>query len=260
MHTRDHNNPLRYALGWILTYVVLVTISDAVSESLGLPALTSIVLAALTIFLLVHLHRTNRSASYGIRRAEPGTLPRVLFFLPLFAISVIQFMKGVAPGLTAEAIFFTVVLVSSVALLEELIFRGFLLQALRARGGVTRAIIISGVTFGLGHIVNVVRGASTGADQALQIVAASLIGIALAYCVVLTGSILPGVIIHATFNLSGSLTPHTTPWDLAIIGPIAVVSAVYIMILHKQLKAHGPAPTAKANPSTTNPGAAPIQR
>ena len=81
---------------------------------------------------------------------------------------------------------------TAVGFVEELLFRGFLLQALRARRNLTYAIIISGVTFGIGHIVNLLRGWSL-TDQAIQIVAAVLIGIALAYCAVLTGSILPAL-------------------------------------------------------------------
>ena len=86
----------------------------------------------------------------------------------------------------------------------------------------------------LGHIVNLLRGYSI-TDQALQLVAAILIGIALAYCTALTGSILPGVVFHALFNLSGTLTNHSTLWDAVTVGAIAVVMIGYIAVLRGQL-------------------------
>jgi len=96
------------------------------------------------------------------------------------------------------------------------------------------------VTFGIGHIVNLLRGWSL-TDQAIQIVAAVLIGIALAYCAVLTGSILPGVVFHALFNLSGTLTNHSVLWDSVTVGVISIVMIAYILILRNRLVSAGQA-------------------
>lgn len=45
-----------------------------------------------------------------------------------------------------------------VGFIEELIFRGFLFKAM-AKDGIKSAIIVSSITFGLGHIINLVNGA-----------------------------------------------------------------------------------------------------
>ncbi|XTR52033.1 CPBP family intramembrane glutamic endopeptidase [Pseudarthrobacter sp. So.54] len=176
---------------------------------------------------------------------QPGTLPPTLFYLPLFAIAFLAYTKGFAPGLDLEAIVFAILLMAAVGFIEELLFRGFLLQALRTRGSFTRAIIISGVTFGLGHIVNLLRGYSP-TDQALQVVAAVLIGIALAYCVALTGSIMPGVAFHILFNISGTITAHSVVGDSVTVGIIAAVMIPYILFLRNRLATTGPAVSAPA--------------
>ncbi|TFB72524.1 CPBP family intramembrane metalloprotease [Cryobacterium glaciale] len=99
-----------------------------------------------------------------------------------------------------------------VGFVEELIFRGFLFQAILAKKTVLRAIYLSGITFGLGHIVNLLRGYS-GFDQLIQLVAAIVIGIALGYVVAITRSILPVVLFHILFNISGALTTHDVVWE-----------------------------------------------
>ena len=76
---------------------------------------------------------------------------------------------------------------ANVGYLEELLFRGYLLEAIEQDKGRRRAVIISGITFGLGHIVNIFRG-----YQALELVAqiagAIAIGLVLALLVVETGT------------------------------------------------------------------------
>lgn len=240
--------PIWHALIWIAVYIVAVNIGDLVGERLSFPGMTSLVLVALSGVLLLYLRAGHRLSFYGIRRVEPGTMPLTLFYVPLFAIAFVQYGKGFATGLDWQRVLFAIVLVVAVGFIEELLFRGFLLQALRTRGNLTRAILISGVTFGIGHIVNLLRGYSL-TDQALQLVGAILIGIALAYCMVLTGSILPGVAFHALFNLSGTLTAHSVVGDTITVGVIAIVMIPYILFLRNRLAKAGPAVQMIAAPT-----------
>lgn len=91
--------------------------------------------------------------------------------------------------------------------------------------------------------MNLLRGYSP-TDQALQLIAAVLIGIALAYCMVLTGSILPGVAFHVLFNLSGTPTSHSFLGDTVTVGVVAIVMIPYILFLRNRLAKVGPARTA----------------
>ena len=244
MRKLQDTKPIVHALIWIAIYIVSVNIGDFFVEILGFPGFTSIGLIALSIVLIVYLRVGGRLAFYGVRSVQPGTLPAALFYLPLFAIAFLQYAKGFAPDLDLQIIVYAILLMTAVGFIEELLFRGFLLQALRTRGTSTRAIIISGVTFGIGHIVNLLRGYSL-TDQALQLVAAVLIGIALAYCAVLTGSIMPGVAFHVLFNISGTIAAHSVLWDSVMVGIIAVVMIPYILFLRNRLAKVGPAPALK---------------
>lgn len=240
MRKLQDTKPIGHALIWIAIYIVAVNIGDLLGEELGFPGFTSFVLIALSIVLVVYLRVGGRLASYGVRSVQSGTLPAVLFYLPLLAIAFLEYAKGLAADLDLQIIVYAILLMAAVGFIEELLFRGFLLQALRMRGSLNRAIIISGVTFGLGHIVNLLRGYSL-TDQALQVVAAVLIGIALAYCVALTGSIMPGVAFHVLFNISGTITAHSMLGDSLTVGIIAVVMIPYILFLRNRLAKVGPA-------------------
>lgn len=243
MRKLQDTKPIGHALIWIAIYIVAVNLGDNFGQMLDFPGLTSIVLVALSAVLIIYLRAGGRLAFYGVRSVQLGTLPSVLFYLPLFAIAFLEYAKGFAPDLDLQIILSAILLMAAVGFIEELLFRGFLLQALRTRGNLNRAILISGITFGLGHIVNLLRGYSL-TDQALQVVAAVLIGIALAYCVALTGSIMPGVAFHVLFNISGTITAHSVLWDSVTVGIIAVVMIPYILFLRNRLAKAGAALTA----------------
>lgn len=233
-------HPLAHALIWIAVYIVAVNIGDAVGELLAFPSLTGILLIVLSVVLVVSLRGARRLAFFGLRRVQPGRGRSTLWYVPLFAIVLVPYVNGFAVGLDAPRVLSALLLVAGVAFVEELLFRGFLLQALRSQGSTTSAILISGVTFGVGHVVNLLRGYAL-AEQLLQIVAAVVIGIALAYCAVLTGSILPGIVFHALFNLGAALTPSTVRADAITVAVIAVVMIPYVLFLRARFARVGPA-------------------
>jgi sodium transport system permease protein len=82
------------------------------------------------------------------------------------------------------------------AICEELAFRGFILSGLRKPGHKWRAIIVSSLFFGFTH------------SMFQQSLIASLVGTVIAYIAVQTGSILPGILYHATHNSLLLLASH----------------------------------------------------
>lgn len=222
-------------MAWIAIYIAAMNLGAFLAEAY--PAITWAtggVLAILSIALLVYVAKSGTAATYWVKSPEGGTLPSALYLAPLFAVAFFQYAKGIDPQLDLGAVAAAVLLVVCVGFIEELLFRGFLLRALREKGSLNRAVLISGATFGIGHIINLANGYS-GADQLIQMVAAVVIGIALAYCVALTGSILPGVAFHALFNLSGTVTVASTSMDTYILGAVIVVMVPYILYLRRQL-------------------------
>jgi sodium transport system permease protein len=97
------------------------------------------------------------------------------------------------------------------AICEEVAFRGFILSGLRRLGHKWWAIGLSAVFFGLAHTV------------VQQSIAAAALGIVIAYLAIQSGSLVPGMLFHASYNalmLASSLLPQhaadvTARWPAA---------------------------------------------
>lgn len=87
-----------------------------------------------------------------------------------------------------------VVLAAVPAIAEEFFFRGFLLSGLRSALPRWRAIMLSAVLFGLFHVI--VR------DMLLfeRLISSTMMGVALGWVCIRTGSVLPGMLLHVLNN------------------------------------------------------------
>lgn len=87
--------------------------------------------------------------------------------------------------------------------IEEIIFRGFLLKAIEKRRGLKVAIIISSVTFGIGHILNLVS--QPGFETFLQVIYAIAFGFMFVYVFLKTKSLWPCIILHSIIDFTAML-------------------------------------------------------
>jgi membrane protease YdiL (CAAX protease family) len=98
-----------------------------------------------------------------------------------------------------------------------------------------RAVLISGVTFAIGHIVNLLRGYTT-ADQINQVVIGIFIGIVLALIVALTNNIIPCVLYHIFFNISGTITNSNLKLETYMVVITSIICLFYSIYLIKVFK------------------------
>ena len=87
-----------------------------------------------------------------------------------------------------------------VGFLEEMIFRGLLFNAMLKDSSKT-AIIVSSITFGMGHIINLING--SGAElipNLMQVVYASAVGFMFVMIYYRTKSLFVCIITHGLFN------------------------------------------------------------
>jgi membrane protease YdiL (CAAX protease family) len=120
-----------------------------------------------------------------------------LYWLPVVLLGV-PFVGGVRP-LTADALGVLVVAYAATAVFEEGLWRGVMLGLLRPTG-LWRAVLVSSLLFGLGHLGNsALRGPS--AIIAAQAFGAAVQGVGFAALRLRTNTIWPLIVLHAVHDL-----------------------------------------------------------
>lgn len=193
-------NELNFALVWIGIYCLLQSLANPLSERIGIAYLANAIFSILqSLILLTFIRKNNLQKQYGLCKSQiPAKY--FLYYIPLFILATTNFWNGIAYNANlAETICFIICMLH-VGFLEEIIFRGFLFQAM-AKDNVKTAIIISSVTFGLGHVINLINGSDIFANL-LQITGAMAIGFLFVILYERSKSLLPCIMTHAAINIT----------------------------------------------------------
>jgi uncharacterized protein len=233
-------SPVWHAVAWIGIYVVLVGVGDWLSELVGVPnTATTVLLAVLSALLILYLRRDGWIRFYGVRRFRRSDVNGTLLYVPLALIAVMQYTKGLRDDLGLTSVLLIIALMICVGFLEELIFRGMLFRGIQRTSSLMRAVVISGVTFGVGHIVNLARG-MTPVEQAIQIGFGVVLGIVLALLFAVTGTIVPLIAFHTLLNISGNVTVANPASESLMLAATTVICAGYAVYLVSVLRRRGP--------------------
>lgn len=216
-------NALTFALVWIGIYVVLLSLAENLSDVLTKNAAAAALCAAMTVFLFVWLGKNGLRELFGLCRPVGGAR-WYLYYLPLVVIASVNLWCGVTQKLPAGITALYAFRMLCVGFLEELIFRGFLYKAL-CREGETKAAIISALTFGIGHIVNLLNGAAF-VPTLLQIVYAVAIGFLFVVLFRRSGSLVPCILTHGVLNALSVFSLEPDYRTQCIISLVLIVLAV----------------------------------
>jgi len=126
-------------------------------------------------------------------------LPIVMMVVLLILVVALGFdaPEGAVPG--TPAIIALLATIALVGLFEELLFRGILFQGSEKVSGPITALVLSSVALGLMHHVNWVEGPPLD-DTTVQVFHAMTGGFLYGALMLMTGSIWPGVILHAVWD------------------------------------------------------------
>lgn len=237
-------NEVTFAILMIVIYIVGTVISENITAGIGIEKLVPAIFhSILAVAVLVWIIRNGYAEKYGL--TVPGyKLSKVWFFIPLVVVACFGLIFGteLQYGL-AETILYVVSMVC-VGFLEEIIFRGFLFVGM-AKNNVKSAIIVSSLTFGIGHIVNLFSGQQL-LETIVQIVFAVAVGFTLVILFYKGKSLWPCIAFHALNNsLSAfqktneevaevlSITPGQ--FEMLYAGAFVVILAVYASVMAKKL-------------------------
>lgn len=210
-----------FIIGLIIIYIVP---NSYMMQNFGYTSYQSVIFnTMLSIIIVVFIILIKRVKYYGI--TKPNNSKKYLYFIPLLLISLFNLRNGININNTSSEIIFHVLTMINVGFLEEIIFRGFLFKMME-KDNVKTAIIVSSITFGIGHIVNLLNGADL-IPTLLQVCYAISIGYMLVIIFYRSKSLIPCIIFHGVFN---SLSIFAKGNSTIISSIILIVACIFYSI------------------------------
>ncbi len=191
---------LAFSLVFIGIYAIGGSIFEEISRKIGIeslaPALFFVALSAILYFFVTKNHLSKK---FGLCKPRADA-KLFIWYVPLFLITISNIGFGVQLKYSLSVTVFFVVKMLCVGFLEELIFRGFLFKAM-CRDNVKSAIVVSSITFGVGHVLNLFNGSGMALwENIVQIVGAIAFGFMFVIIFHRGGSLIPCILSHGLYN------------------------------------------------------------
>ena len=225
---------ITFAILWIVIYIVALSTADNLSANMGVEKLITLpVCILLTAILTVWISKNKHTTKYGLCESKIPA-KQLLFYIPLVIMASVNLWFGITMNLSILESTLYILSMLFVGFLEELIFRGLLFQAM-CKDNVKTAIIVSSITFGIGHMVNLFNG--SGADlfsNLLQVCYAIAAGFLFTILFYKTKSLWACIITHGVLNAlsvfanEAAMTPVREVITAVALIVISLAYAVYI--------------------------------
>ena len=231
-------NEQTFAIVWIVFYCVLLSLAYPLNKKIGIEYSASAIFGIVqTIILFTFIRKNNLQERYGLCKS-PVPARRFLYYVPLFILATANLWDGVSVNYSLSGTVCHITCMLCVGFLEEVIFRGFLFVSI-AKDNVKSAIIISSVTFGIGHLINLFNGSGMDlATNLCQICFAIAIGFLLVTIFYRGGSLLPCIIVHSAINILSTFSNKaglTVEKHIVHVLVLVFITVAYNLVLTKTL-------------------------
>jgi sodium transport system permease protein len=234
-----------FALMWVVTFVVAANVPALATFRRQILFNEIVVMIGATI-LMLKIYRLDVRATLSLRRVKPAVWIGILFAIPsanLTSLGIFRLVNTVIPapqqllerfaddvlpkGMPMWQLFLYIAVLPAIC--EELAFRGMLLSGLRRRLRPTGLIIAVGVIFGLFHVT------------LYRLVPTAALGMALTAIALMTGSIFPGMVLHAGNNalsvfLESLFNPDVANWWHFLAAGIVFALSLWIIYRNRVTK------------------------
>ena len=234
-------NELAFAITWIVIYCVLQSFANPLNKRIGIEySASALFCVPQSLILLFFIRKNKLSKRYGLCKSSVPAR-RFLYYAPLAVLATGNLWNGISAAYPLTDIVCHILFMLCVGFVEEVIFRGFLFKAIE-KDNAKSAIIISSVTFGMGHFINLFNG--SGMDfianlcQICFAVAAGFLFVTIFYR---GGSLFPCIITHAAINMLSIFANKagvTVEKKILHVLVMIVLTVSYTFILTKLLPKH----------------------
>ena len=223
-------NELGAALLWIGAYCA---VSIPIRGSLGDESPVMLLgLAAIAGGILAFVKALRLEEKYGLVKWRGGA-KEYLFFLPLLVLMTGNLWGGVGMAYGGAAQVCAALSMLLVGFIEELIFRGFLFRALLEREAPPVAVAISAVTFGVGHILNLLTGRG-GLETLVQVAFAVAWGFLFTFVFYKSGSLLACIAAHGLVDVFSKFAAAESRAAYIYVAATIVTAVLYCAYLSRK--------------------------
>ena len=234
---------LRFAIIWIIIYCVLQSLANSINEEIGVEYFASAALCMIqAVILFIFIWKNDLLERYGLCKASVPAR-RFLYYVPLIILTTGNLWNGVAVNYSLAGTVCRIICMLCFGFVEEVIFRGFLFKAM-AKNNIKSAVIVSSVTFGIGHLINLLNGSGMDlVNNLCQIIYAVAVGFLFVTIFYYGGSLIPCIIAHSTINTLGTFSNEagfTIERQMIHVLVMIVLLVAYTLILTKTLPKNQP--------------------
>ena len=217
----------------ILLIIFYIVLNSFCLNTFGIDDFISVVINTLFSFgLLMLISKLDKEEYYGLVGVKD--LKKYLYFLPLVLILTVNLWNGININGSWKSIVFYILNMLNVGFIEEIIFRGFLFKMME-KDNLRKAIIVSSITFGVGHIINLFMGAEL-IPTLLQICYATSIGYLFVTIFYKSKSLVPCIITHSIMNALSLFNVETTKMMYISGVFLIIVPLLYAFYINKKVK------------------------
>ncbi len=227
---------LNFSLILIGIYCLLNSLANPITEIIEIDSLAAFIFNLfLSALIFLWIKKRGLCKYYGLCKPTVKA-NRFFWYIPLIIFMSSNLWLGVKFNLGLLGSSFYILNMLFVGFLEEIIFRGFLFKAI-AKDNLKLGLVISSVTFGLGHILNLFNGSGMNlVSNICQIIGAVFVGFLFVVIFLKSSSIIPCIITHSVNNAVSVFANETAFSDknqILVWAINIIIVGLYSLILCK---------------------------
>lgn len=220
-----------FAILCIVIYVVVMGNLRSFGDD-SLPNMLGLIVISGLMFAFVKINHLEEK--YGLAGWVKNS-KAMLYLIPLWIVTTGNLWSGIELGYSGTGLIFGIISMALVGFAEEMIFRGFLFKAMLRDSGVKPAVIVSSVTFGIGHIVNLLTGHG-GIETLVQVCYAVAIGFIMVFVYYKGGSLLPCIISHSLIDVFSKIGEAQGVAEWLYYAVVIITAIVYCIYLGSKVE------------------------
>ncbi len=193
---------------------------------------SALVVTIFSVVLVWVIIGSGRRTYYGLTKVKNAKA--YLYFIPLVCIVSVNLWNGIHIENTPSEIIYHTISMINAGFLEEIIFRGFLFKKME-KDSLKSAMLVSALTFGIGHIVNLLSGADV-VQTLIQICYATTIGFLFVTIFHKSKSLVPCIVAHAAINVLSLFNGENEVVFYVASAFLVVVPLAYTYYINKTVK------------------------